>query len=297
VLEFNHSDMHRSLPLVSIVMPSLNQLSFIEEAINSVLQQSYSHLELIIMDGGSNDGTLSLLAKKQQQDSRLTWFSKQDTGPAEAINNALAKARGLIIGWLNSDDCYHHDAVSSAVSHFQQQTDCLLVYGQGEHINAASERIGRYPTLPPSVSIQQFKYGCFICQPTVFFQRSVFILLGKLNENLKTSFDLEYWMRAFSNFSERIYFIDKIQAFSRLHQDCITQKMRRTIALESMKIVANFLNYAPAHWLLSYIDELAEHQPTNQLWMEIDLMIAETTDYLYPQERNILSSLLKKNWV
>ncbi|MCK4493382.1 MAG: glycosyltransferase, partial [Methylococcales bacterium] len=79
-------------------MPSLNQVAFIEQAIDSVLNQSYQYIELIIADGGSNDGTIPLLIKKQKKDSRIKWCSEVDTGPANAINKALLKTRGTLIG-------------------------------------------------------------------------------------------------------------------------------------------------------------------------------------------------------
>lgn len=276
-------------------MPSLNQVMFIEQAIDSVLKQSYSNLELIITDGGSGDGTLELLAKKQQQDSRLTWFSQKDTGPANAINKALLKSKGTVIGWLNSDDKYNQDAILSAISIFKQQPDYLLLYGHGEHINEKSETIEPYPTLPMPVSIQAFKQRCFICQPTVFFQRSVFILLGQLNENLKTAFDFDYWLRAFSAFPERINFIDRVQAFSRLHPLCITRRMRRIVTLESMQILAYYLGDAPSQWLLNYIEELFRQQERD-LFTEIDKIIKDAADYIPQQELVILNSITKKNY-
>jgi glycosyltransferase involved in cell wall biosynthesis len=282
------------LPLVSVVMPSLNQVMFIEQAIDSVLTQSYTNIELIVADGGSDDGTLELLTKKQQQDSRLKWFSKKDSGPANAINKALLKSRGTIIGWLNSDDKYNDEAILEAVSVFRQQSECLLLYGQGYHIDEKGKKLARYPTLPLPVSIQAFKQGCFICQPTVFFQRSVFILLGSLDENLKTAFDFDYWLRAFSIFPERIGFIDRVQAFSRLHSQCITRRMRRIITLESMQILTYYLGNAPSHWLLSYLDAFSKLHQGSELLAEIEAMIEDASDYISSQELIILSSIIKK---
>ena len=275
-------------------MPSLNQVKFIEQAIDSVLNQSYQPLELIIIDGKSNDGTIPLLIKKQKQDSRIKWFSEADTGPANAINKALLKTRGTLIGWLNSDDKYNDNAILRAVQSFKNQPNCLLVYGQGQHIDEHNTVINTYPTLPFPVSIQSFKKNCFICQPTVFFQRSVLTLLGLLDENLKTAFDFDYWLRAFTAFPNRIAFINQVQAFSRLHKDCITQKMRRTVALESMKILAHHLGEAPSHWILTYIGERLEQLPRNNVMEEIDSILNEISHYMSKKELIMLSSALKK---
>lgn len=85
-------------PFVSVVMPSYNQRQFIEQSIESVLGQEYGHLELIVADGASTDGTVDLLHEISQKEKRLKWLSKPDTGPAEAINRALDLTSGTLIG-------------------------------------------------------------------------------------------------------------------------------------------------------------------------------------------------------
>jgi len=246
---------HYPKPFVSIVMPSLNQASFISRAIDSVLTQNYLHLELIIADGASSDNTIAQLQHYQKSDRRLRWFSEPDKGPAHAINKALKQTRGTIIGWLNADDRYAQGAIYRAVEAFAKQAEMLMMYGNGQHINQSDAIIGDYPTQLPINFEKNFKQGCFICQPTVFFQRSLFIMLGSLNENLKTAFDFDYWLRAFCAFPERIDHLPNVQAYSRLHNDCITLRMRRTVAFEGMQLLAHYFDTAPRHWLLSYLNE------------------------------------------
>src|SRR4051794_8903868 len=98
-------------PLVSVVMPSFNQDTYIELAIRSILAQDYRQLEVIVADGGSTDHTVSILERYQARDRRLRWFSRNDRGPAHAVNDAIAAARGTLIGWLNSDDLYLPGAI------------------------------------------------------------------------------------------------------------------------------------------------------------------------------------------
>lgn len=243
-------------PLVSVVMPSMNQPEFIDDAITSVLSQDYPNIELIVADGGSRQDTLDILARRQLQDPRLRYFSRPDRGPAHALNDAMDAVRGTVIGWLNSDDLYAIGAISRAIAVMAEQPRLLMVYGQGQHVDEYGKSIGVYPTLPPSTPVSRFSEGCFICQPTMFFRRSTRVLLGPLDETLKAAFDFEYWLRAFCAFPDRIGFVDMVQAVSRLHDGCITMRMRRTVALEGMQVLARHLGSAPKEWLLTYANEL-----------------------------------------
>ncbi len=285
-------------PLVSIIMPSLNQVEFIEQAIDSVLNQPYKKVELIISDGSSNDGTVKLLRKKQTMDSRIKWTSEKDTGPANALNKALLKTKGTIIGWLNSDDLYQIDTIQQSVQYFNKHPNKLMLYGEGEHIDEQGKFINNYPTHPPTATIQQFRQGCFICQPTVFFKRTMTVLLGQFDEKLKTAFDFDYWLRAFSAFSERIGYINQVRASSRLHQNCITQRMRRTVALESMKVLSKYIGVASTNvqWVLTYIDEIIEEKQKKRvdILLEFDSIIQDVSPYLVEQELNIFSSIVKQ---
>ncbi len=276
------------IPLASIVMPSFNQANFIEASIASVLNQDYPRLELIVADGGSTDGTVELLERIQSQDSRLRWFSEPDTGPANAINKALTQVRGTLIGWLNSDDLYTPGAVGRAVAALTGAEKYALVYGHGVHVDALGKEINRYPTLPPETPYKHFANGCFICQPTLFFTRTANRLLGPLDESIKTAFDFEYWLRAFKAFKGRIGFVEDIQACSRLHDGCITLKMRYWVAMEGIQVLHKHMGTAPGHWLLTYFSELLEGggiPPEGETLPEhVEKTLQAATPYLGEQE-------------
>src|ERR1700747_491647 len=91
-------------PRITVVTPSFNQGTFLEETIRSVLLQGYPDLEYIVLDGGSTDNSVDIL---RNYDRQLTnWVSERDRGQTHAINKGLARATGDIAAYLNSDDLY-----------------------------------------------------------------------------------------------------------------------------------------------------------------------------------------------
>src|SRR6476660_5121907 len=99
-------------PRISMVTPSYNQGAFIEETIQSVLDQGYPNLEYIIIDGGSTDNTLDVIRKYERY--LAFWVSEKDQGAADAIAKGFARITGSIMAYLNSDDIYMPGALKAA---------------------------------------------------------------------------------------------------------------------------------------------------------------------------------------
>ena len=277
-------------------MPCRNAGPFLRKAVASVLQQPQC-LELLVADGCSSDGSLELLEDLASADPRLRLVSRRDTGPADALNRAFRAARGSLIGWLNADDLYPPGALARATAALEAHPEWLMVYGEGEEFNAATGLRQRYPTLPPSVGIEGFRSHCFICQPAVVFRRSMALLLGPFDPQWTTTFDFDYWLRAFAAFPHRMGYIPHLQGRTRLHEATITSRQRRQAALETTALIARQFGSAPALRLHNYaldlqqgLAQLPEGQsPTQHLaeltdqaenWMQPDALAQFRYDWL-----------------
>lgn len=232
------------LPLVSIITPSYNCGAYIRYTIKSVLNQSYTNLEHIIIDGGSNDNTVDILKEYNE----LIWISEKDQGQSDAINKGFKKARGEIIGWLNSDDTYNPSAVEGAVKCFIDNPNIDLVYTDVNIINERGEIIGI--SKGDDFDLQRILTFNMVKQPSLFMRRKVTDDLSGLNEGLHYVMDQEFWLRAgVSNF-KFCYLKNAIFANFRLIKGTKSFESALSFNKEWQKIVEEYID----HPSLGFID-------------------------------------------
>ena len=157
-----------SLPWVTLVTPSYNARPYLRAAIDSVLGQDYPHIEYLVMDGGSTDGTLELLTAFGD---RVRWVSEPDAGQADAIARGFEQTSGTILGWLNADDVLKPGAVRAAVAALQTHPHAALVYGNADFIDAQGDTIGPCTVVEPYSRHRLLHYGDYIVQPAALFTR------------------------------------------------------------------------------------------------------------------------------
>ncbi|PSB32751.1 glycosyltransferase family 2 protein [Chlorogloea sp. CCALA 695] len=179
-------------PLISIVIPSFNQGSYIEQTITSILGQYYSNLELIVIDGGSTDCTLDIINKYAHS---ITYYvSEADQGQANAINKGFRIAKGDILAWLNSDDMYLPCTLSKVANLIETSTKPKLIYGGCLHFSEGKENTSGY--LPPNFDLDKLTYLDYIVQPSTFWSRSLWETAGEINESYNYALDWEWFIRA-----------------------------------------------------------------------------------------------------
>ncbi|QCS50062.1 glycosyltransferase [Picosynechococcus sp. PCC 11901] len=185
-------------PRISIITPSYNQGSFIEETICSVIKQGYPNLEYIIIDGGSTDNTSEIIKRYEQWITY--WVSEPDNGQTHAINKGLAKATGEIIAYLNSDDYYLPGTLFKVAEHFRQFPDTDLLHGICRYVNEEGEKIGeqfgKIKKLEEILDLWDVWWKqCQFVQPEIFWTRRITDKIGLFKEELNFVMDYDYWLR------------------------------------------------------------------------------------------------------
>lgn len=201
----------------SIIIPSFNQGQYIQKTIDSILEQNYSHFEILVMDGGSTDNTVKIL---ESYGKKIYWVSEKDDGQTHAINKGLKLAKGNIIGYINSDDWYLPGCFDSVNQFFQKNADKHWVTGEYSIVNDQGKPIQKLVSLYKTMLRRFFTVNTifiinFIAQPSTFWKRDVFEQIGYFDESLRYTMDYDYWLRIKPHFLLGI--IDQPLSCFRIH--------------------------------------------------------------------------------
>ena len=180
-------------PLISVVTPSYNQGPYIARCIESVLAQDYPNFEHIVFDNCSSDETLEVLRRH----THIDWTSASDRGQSDALNKAIAKARGEIIAWINADDFYHPGVFDLAARELHRGTGTVAIAGKVELVDpdgAVRETVApHFEGLDYLIGFWSHPYG--LCQPGVLFRREVVEKVGPFRTDLHFAMDYDFWLR------------------------------------------------------------------------------------------------------
>jgi len=204
-------------PLVSIITPVLNSIKYIETCLQNVLDQSYPNIEHILVDGGSTDGTLDLLAGyREKYPGRIRFVSRPDNGVGEALNTGFRMAEGKIFGWIDTDDTYQPDTIATAVDFFRANPDAFFLFGGCNMINDYGELIGTIPTRDFNRQ-DAINDGYHLVFCAAFYRREVIDRVGLMNP---LGNDFDFYLRVSEVY--QMHRIDKILSNWRLHSDSIS---------------------------------------------------------------------------
>jgi glycosyltransferase involved in cell wall biosynthesis len=205
----------RPAPLISVVLPTLNASRYLEESIQSLLNQTCGDFELIVVDGGSTDGTVALA--ERIADPRITIIRQahnRDKLPG-ALNEGFAAARGEYYTWAQADDWYTPDAFAVMAQALRDHPDVGLVYADYDFVDEHGAFLKANPLGPPEGLYQSNVVGqCFLYRATVAKQA------GPYDPAYFMSEDTHFWVRVYR--CSKLMKVPGTLYFHRLHPDSLT---------------------------------------------------------------------------
>jgi glycosyltransferase involved in cell wall biosynthesis len=230
-------------PKVSVITACFNSEQFIEETIQSVLDQSYPDIEYIIIDGNSVDGTMEIVKGYEDRISKI--ISEPDEGVYDAMNKGIKNATGDIIYFLNSGDHLHsQDTVSKIVERFSDHS-IVAVYG---NVRMIGQKGTKKNVRGCRVTLNSLLYRR-ICHQALFVRKKLFDELGLFSPELKLSADHEFIVKALKKYPEELVYMDETLAEYR-DEGMSCRQMTRT-KIEDLGIIAK--NYDRMHYLFGVV--------------------------------------------
>jgi glycosyltransferase involved in cell wall biosynthesis len=209
--------------LVSIVLPTHNGSRYISQSINSCIEQTYPHWELIIVNDASTDETPEIIERFARQDPRIHVVHHEENRrlPA-ALNTGFAQAKGDYFSWTSDDNLYHPEALEEMVRVLDSSPDVDFVYTDITHIDENGEFIRHVPARPPEMLIVEDAVGaCFL------YRREVHEALNGYDEDLFLAEDMDFFLRA--TFAFKLQPLPKNLYSYRRHKDSLSSTQSQRI--------------------------------------------------------------------
>ncbi len=198
---------------ISIVTPSFNQASYLEATLRSLLDQNYPDLELIVIDGGSTDGSVEIIRRYAAQLSH--WESERDRGQSHALNKGFAHVHGDIWTWLNSDDLLEPGVLQRVAQLFAENPEVGVVYGDCVYVAADGETVVEKFRSEPHSRLRHLAHR-FIAQPSCFFRTSM--VPPGVREDLHYCMDYDLWLKLAARGVPFLY-VPELFSRYRLHEE------------------------------------------------------------------------------
>lgn len=257
---------HAALPRVSVVIPSYNHARFIGEAIESVLAQTMSSLELIIIDDGSRDDSVLVATAMAAEDDRIRVVRQDNAGSHAAINRGLSKARGAWLAVLNSDDIWEPERLEQMLKHAEREdaqflfSDIRLIDADGEFIDDPSHwwnfSVQRLRERVRSEGVVNgLLYGNFTVSTSNFLFRKELLASVGWFRRFRYNLDWDYVLRCLDTEGVKVEFVDQRLMRYRLHGDNAILSGMPGAAAEAQLITRQIYRrrmHAPQSLLLSH---------------------------------------------
>jgi len=217
--------------LVSIIIPVYNREIFLQETIESVINQTYKKWELLLVDDGSSDSSISIANTAAQKDIRIVSVSRPNTqlgGGNSARNYGFQKSKGDLINWFDSDDLMHPEFIEKKVEEFIDHQDLDVVFTKTirtdfSEVNVPDERLKYSSTFLQDYVMRKISWYL----PDGMFKRTFLESKPLFDKDLLAGQDRDFYIRLFARELPKIKILDFYATFYRIHQDSISEKIYR----------------------------------------------------------------------
>jgi len=203
------------LPLVTIITVVFNGEKYLEQTIQSVINQNYDNVEYVIIDGGSTDGTVDIIRK--YEDKIDYWVSEPDSGLYDAMNKGIKLATGELIGLINSDDIYNDGTVSKVTNQYVNPQKLRFVIISGAIFRTDSQGNIKIRLYTSHKSLEEkIEWRMPLHHPATFVSCDVYKTIGAFNTKYKIAGDYDFIYRAFHSRKVKFLIVDDFLTSMRL---------------------------------------------------------------------------------
>ena len=223
---------------ISIITVCYNSVSTIRDTFESVLNQTYSDIEYVVVDGISNDGTISIIKEYEQKfNGRMKWISEPDNGLYDAMNKGIKITTGDIVGILNSDDIFFDYTVLEKIRiAFSNSEDICAVYADLYYVYTDNMNIIARKWITGKQKL--FKTGWHPAHPALYIKKEIYDKYGLFNLNYKLASDFEIMLRFIDKYKVNIVYLPEVIIKMRLGGK--TNKNIKNIFLQNIEIIRAF---------------------------------------------------------
>jgi glycosyltransferase involved in cell wall biosynthesis len=240
---------------ITVVVPSFNQGRFIDATLASLLDQQYPTLQILVMDGGSTDDTVTRL---QSYGPAIEWVSEKDEGQSDAIVKGFSRARHPWLTWLNSDDIQCNRALWQVTAAVAADAAVEVVVGGGHYMDADGRNPRPYPTIEFSAGddvAQKIFANGYMAQPSVFFRADAYRRAGGVDRTLGFCMDYDLWARLAVT-GARFARISTDLSGNRWHDDTKTASQYLELLAEVVKVQVRHFGRVSPYYVQAVSDNL-----------------------------------------
>jgi hypothetical protein len=293
----NHMSIER--PFFSIIVPVYNEERYIREALDSILLQTDTDWEAILVDDGSTDSTPLILAEYAKKDFRFRYFHKINGGTSTAINLGVKKAQGEWFCWLSGDDLFHPQKLEFHRRAIQNHPDTLffstgywIILPNGKTIEYSDDwlELGK-----PAYHLMQLLRGNWVMGISVCIKREAWLNEGELDARLHYAQDLDMWVRLMLNTSN--HYLPERTCTMRQHPGQDTAKFPFESLFDAAKILIRLLNKHSFKDLFPAVNMNDRDLALDMLRRTLDFVASESSAYVYKLGVHPLLHLRILEWI